>query len=372
MNNLKQTDDFFDKAIVNFLQSLDKKNFSEKDKIILFKEIAYLIKWGISLNEATNILQESTDNFALKDMASTIQIYLKRGMSLSYSLSRLPDYFNEWDIAVIKTGEASGKLAIVLESLAKEYEYTKEIKNKYIWAMIYPIMLLIISIIAVISLFTLVLPSIFSIADSFQNLELPRATRILRDLSEFLKIHWKSIAGSITAIWIIIWLFSTTEKWKKIWFSTLMQIPLIGKMTQYYYIVKFCRYMKLMNSSWMNYIQTFLLLKEILGISAYQDMLEEIINWLKEGKDIYTSIKNHRELIPADIAIMIKVGEQTANLDESLNNVLQMYESELDIKINRLSKVIEPIMLIGMWGIVVIIAYAVFWLILHIMEWVWL
>ncbi len=360
--------DFLDNIIINFLQSFDKRNFSQKDKIILFKELSYLMKWWVSLNEATNILQQSTDNFALKDMVRTIQTYLKKGMPLSFALWRLPDYFDEWDVAVIKTGEASGKLPTVLSSLAAEYEYTGEIKNKYIWAMIYPVILFIVAVVAVISLFMLVLPSIFSIADSFQTIDLPWTTQMLRNFSTFLENNWKWILRTIW-IAIIVWgFFFSTEKGKKIWFGLLLQIPLVGKMTQYYYIVKFCRYMKLMNAAGMSYIQTFLLLKDILGIPAYQDMLENVISWLKEGKDIYSSIKHERDLLPADVAVMIKVGEQTASLDQSLKNVLSMYEWELNVMINRISKVIEPIMLIWIGWIVVIIAYAVFGLILQIME----
>lgn len=368
MENKIKKNDIFDTMIIRFLQSFDKRNFSQKDKILLFKELSYLLKWGVSLNEATIILQQSTDNFALKDMVKTIQSYIKRGMQLSFALWRLPDYFNEGDVAVIKTGEASGKLPNVLASLASEYEYTNDIKNKYVGAMIYPVILLLVAIIAVISLFSLVLPSIFSIADSFQNLELPRATQMLRNISIFLENNWKWIIRTIWWIGIILWLLLSTDKWKKFWFNILLQIPLIGKMTQYYYVVKFCRYMKLMNSAWMNYIETFKLLKDILGIPAYQDMLENIITGLKEGKDIYSSIKYERDLLPADVAVMIKVGEQTANLEQSLKNVLTMYEWELNVYINRLSKIIEPIMLVGIWWIVVIIAYAVFGLILQIME----
>jgi type II secretory pathway component PulF len=341
----------------------------QKDKIILFKEFSYLLKWGVSLNEASNILIQSTDNFALRDMVKTIQSYLKKGMPLSFAIGRLPDYFNEGDIAVIKTGEASGKLPIVLAALATEYEYTNDIKNKYVGAMIYPVILLLVAIVAVISLFSLVLPSIFSIADSFENIQLPRATQMLRNISLFLENNRKELLRTIWWIGIIGGFLLSTDKGRKFWFSLLLQIPLIGKMTQYYYVVKFCRYMKLMNSSGMSYIETFQLLKDILGIPAYQDMLENIILWLKEGKDIYSSIKHERDLLPADVAVMIKVWEQTANLNQSLENVLTMYESELNVSINRLSKIIEPIMLIWIGWIVIVIAYAVFGLILQIMEW---
>jgi type II secretory pathway component PulF len=361
-----------DKFIGDILQSLDKRSFWQKDKILLLKEFSYLLKWGVSLNDASKILQESTDNFALKDMAKTIQIYLQKGLSFSWSLSRLPDFFDEGDISIMKAWEESWRLPEVLASLAQEYEYNNEIKNKYIGAMIYPVILLIVAIIAVISLFSMILPSIFSIADGFEGLDLPWTTEMLRNMTNFLQGNWQSIVRTVIGLWAVIGILSSTDKGKKIWFDIILQIPLIGKMTQYYYVVKFCRYMKMMNSSGISYVKTFQLLKDILAIPIYKDMLDNLVAGLKEGKDIYSLIKTETTLIPPDVAIMIKVGEQTANLEQSLTNVLAMYENELDVSINRLSKVIEPIMLIWIWWVVVIIAYAVFGLILQIMEWTWM
>ena len=126
--------------------------------------------------------------------------------------------------------------------------------------------------------------------------------------------------------------------------------------------------MKLLLSSGLNYLQTFQLLKEILWIPAYQEMIQHIIDGLNKGETIYAWLENATDLIPSDVAVMVKVGEETANLPVSLDNVLQMYEGDLNILIERLAKVIEPIMLIFIWWVVVVIALGVFGLILQIMQ----
>lgn len=357
-----------DGMIVSTLQSMDRGSFWTKDKILFFKEVAYLLTGWVSLVEAMNIIGKSSDNYALKEISRNILAFLRRGKSFSYALNRLPDYFDQWDYTIVKAGEMSGNLPMILQSLASEYVYVKDIKNKYVGALMYPAILIVVSIVAVFALFLLVLPSIFSIADSFQNLQLPWITRALNDTSVFFQTQWKLMLGVVAGLSLVGWVFFSTEAGKKTWFSILLGIPLIGKMTKYFYLVKFCRYTKLMMSAWMNYIQTFSLLRDILGIAAYQHMIERVITWLGKWETIYDTLQYETNLIPSDVSVMIKVGEETANLSNSLENVLKMYEEDLNTLIMRSSKIIEPIMLIFVGWIVVVIALGIFGLILQIME----
>ncbi|MDR2541136.1 MAG: type II secretion system F family protein [Candidatus Peribacteria bacterium] len=144
---------FIDNSIKNVLKSQDKANFSGKEKILFYKELVYMMKGGVSLMGAMDIILHSSENYAIKSVAAEISTYLNKGKELSYAISRLPEYFDEGDAAIIKTGEATGNLPAVLQSLADEYAYLNEIKQKYIGAMIYPVALIIISVIAVIYLF---------------------------------------------------------------------------------------------------------------------------------------------------------------------------------------------------------------------------
>lgn len=361
-----------DDVIVSALQSMDKKSFGTKDKILFFKEAAYLLKWWVSLLNAMKLIGETSENYAVKEIARSVSAYLVKGKSFSYALNRLPDYFDTGDYSLVKTWEMSWELPMILHSLSSEYVYSQEMKNKYIGAMLYPIILIVIAIVAVFALFLLVLPNIFSIADSFQNLQLPWITRALRDVSVFFQTQWKTILGTVVWLWLVGWVFFSTATGKKAWFNILLSIPLIGKMTRYFYLVKFCRYMKLMLNAGMSYLQTFQLLRDILWIAAYQDMIERVLQGLNKWENIYSVLQYETDLIPSDVSVMIKVGEETANLSNSLDNVLTMYEEDLTTIVSRSSKIIEPVLLIFVWGIVVVIALGIFWLILQIMEGAWM
>ena len=357
-----------DGMIVSTLQSMDRGSFGSKDKILFFKEVSYLLSGGVSIVEAMNIIGKSSDNYALKEISRNILAFLRQGKSFSYALNRLPDYFDQGDYTIVKAGEMSGNLPMILQSLASEYMYVKDIKNKYVGALMYPAILIVVAIVAVFALFLLVLPGIFSIAESFNNLQLPWITRALNDTSVFFQTQRKVILWSLAWLGLVWGVFFSTEVWKKTWFSLLLNIPMIGKMTKYFYIVKFCRYTKLMMNAGMNYIQTFQLLRDILGIPAYTNMIERVLVGLGKWETIYATLQYETDLIPSDVSVMIKVGEETANLSNSLDNVLKMYEEDLNTIIMRSSKIIEPVMLIFVGGIVVVIALGIFGLILQIME----
>ena len=359
---------WIDRFIVEFLESKDKSSFRGSDKIFFFRELAYMLKWWVWLVKAVGVISQWTDNYAVREIAKLINEYLSTWKSLSYAMDRLPDYFDEWDCNVVKAWEKSWNLVTVLDSLAQEYEFITEIKNKYVWALIYPIILVIFAVVAVVALFGFILPSVFDLAIWISTSELPFATRLMKWISDFLVNNWRLLMWILLWILLFCWLYFSTEKWKRTWFNFLLSVPLIGKMTKCYYLVRWCRYMRLMLKSWMNYIETFKTLRDVLWIPAYQEMIERVLWWLQKWSNIYDSLKDEKALIPTNVSVLIKVWEETANLEGSLLNVLNMYQEELNVTINSLSKVLEPIILVGIGIIVVLVASGVFWLIFQIME----
>lgn len=372
MQNQKEKElKWIDKIIKSVLYEIDRWRFGSKEKIIFLKELSYLISWWISLSQAMDIIEKSSDNYAVKNLSKSINLYLLKWKELSYAFSRLPDFFDERDYSITKAWEKSWNLVSTLKALSDEYSYMNEIKNKYITALSYPIILIIISIISIVALFAFVLPGIFEIANSFENMQLPTITIILKEIADWTKENRKSIIRITISIITLSLIFLSTDTWKKTRFSILLKIPLFGEMTKYYYLIKRCRYTKIMLQSWMNYIETFQILRDILNIPLYQTMIENTLLWLQKWESIYDTIKDQTYLIPNNVSALIRVWEETAKLEESLDNILKIHEEELNNNINHLAKVIEPIILIFIWLVVVLIALWVFWLILQIMEWVW-
>ena len=359
--------DDIEKTILSFMGTLDKGSFSAKDKVLFYKELVYMLKGWLSILQAVEVIRKETTNNAVRNICWTLMHYLNEGKSFSYSIGRLTEYFDEWDSAIIKTWESTGNLDVVLHELADEYEYINQIRNKYISALIYPAFLIVGSIAAVLFLFSSVLPGILDMF-SDQMDKLPLITRVLKSISDFCVQYWKTILIILWVGSIVAWIYSTTEQGKKKFSWMMLNAPLIWGMTRTYYLIKWAKYMKLMIGSWLDYVQTFRLLREILGIPAYQDMIENVMAWLQIWKTIYASISTETSLIYPSVATMIKVWEETACLEDSMQNVINMYQDELDNQINAFSKMLEPIILIFMWVIVALVASWIFWVVFTVME----
>ena len=359
--------DEVEKTILSFMNTLDKGSFSAKDKVLFYKELVYMLKGWLSILQAVEVIKKETTNNAVKNICSTLMHYLNEGKSFSYSLGRLTEYFDEGDSAIIKTWESTGTLDVVLQELAEEYAYINAIKNKYISALIYPAFLIVASIAAVLFLFSSVLPGILDMFTDQMD-KLPLVTRVLKSMSDFCVLYWKDILIILGVGALLAWIYSTTEQGKKNFSTMMMNIPLVGKMTKTYYLIKWAKYMKLMISSWLDYVQTFRLLRDILDIPAYQDMIEDVMAGLQLWKTIYASVSAHPKLIYPSVATMIKVWEETACLEDSMQNVINMYQDELDNQINAFSKMLEPIILIFMWVVVALVASGIFWVVFSVME----
>ena len=356
-----------EKTIVNFISNMDKSSFSAKDKIFFYKQLVYMLKGWVSILQAVDTIRRSTSDYALKTIATSLAYYLNEGKSFSYAIGRLPEYFDESDSAIIKTWESTGNLDVVLQELADEYEYINTIKNKYKSALTYPCILIVIAVAAVLYLFSSVLPNILDMfADQMDKL--PVITRVLKSISDFCMNYRQTILIVMATVWIVLGIYWTTEHGKKTFSTMMLTMPLVGKMTKTYYLIKWAKYMRLMIWSWLDYLQTFRLLRGVLDVPAYQEMIENTMAGLQIGKTIYSSLESQTHLIYPNVAVMIKVWEETARLEDAMQNIINMYQEELDTSISQFSKLLEPIILIVMWVVVALVASGIFGVVFAVME----
>lgn len=358
----------FDNLIKEYIAYKDKWSFGSKDKILLFKELSHLLKWWVGISESLSIISKNTDNYALRDITNTLQEQIMQGKSLSNALLKFPSQFDDTDISTIQSGESSGNLDIVLSMLWSEYAYLSTLKKKFIWALTYPIVLITVAFWAVVALFVYVLPAIFEIANQFDAQELPWVTRQLKSFSEFLATNGLNIAGIIAFLCFTLFVVLSTESGQKRFFQLLYNIPVLWKMIQAYYLIRFSRYMKILLWSWINYRNIFKMLKNVIPNPIFTPLFDKTIAWLERWQDIYDCIKDDTTLIPTTVSALIKVWEKTASLWQTFDTIISIYQEELDHYISNLSKLIEPIMLVFVGGIVIMIALGVFWVIMNIMD----
>lgn len=334
--------------------------FSIKDKVFFLKELSYLLKGWLSIPVALETIKNNTEKELVQYVCDTIFSMVKKWETLSRSLTVLDKYFTEWDIKIISAWESIWELPKILKQLADEYEELYLIKMKYITAMMYPAILILIIVLALYVIFSLILPWFINIISSFHWVDLPLSTRTLIVINNFLQKNWWTLFMFIIIFFIIIWLFLSTGEWKRFLISLLMKLPIIWKIYKLYYIVFFLRYFSLLIYSWLPINKVFLHLKWVIDNPYYKDMCNEILEHINRWESFVDVLKNYTYIIPSDVVVLLKVWEETANLQESASNAISLYEEEFNKIIDNLSKVIEPILIVVIWGIVWFVAISIF------------
>ncbi len=357
-----------DKLILKFIQLTENQKITSKDKIFLFRQLAYLVAGGVSITDALQVIWSNTDKFSIKYNTALIYDYIKSWESFSKSLSRIPKYFDETDISIIRSGESTGNLTTVLHHLANEYEFINDIKSKYISAMIYPSILLTLSIAAVGFLFTFVLPSIFELVQNVEGAQIPGYTLAIMAMTNFVVNYNIYILLSIAIFVLFFGLWISTNRWYRIFFEWIIWLPWIGPIVRNYHMVKFFRYMKLMYSSWISYLDIFFYLQKIMDNPTYTYHIENIIIGIRKGQTIYDNLKFAKIIIPGDAAALIQVWETTANIPNSIDNIINIYDKELKSALDNLNKIIEPVMVVLVGCVIGLIAGSVFGIIGAIMD----
>jgi len=181
-------------------------------------------------------------------------------------------------------------------------------------------------------------------------------------------LHRLNIVIAVLVAIIVISVYCSTEQGRRNMYRLVLNLPIVGSMTRAYYLIKWSRYVKLMIGSGMDYVETFRLLRDVLKIPLYQTMIENILADISLGKPLHEPIRKHPDIVPSNVAVLIKVGEETANLENAMKNIIDIYQEELDNSIKNFSKAIEPLILVVVGALVMLIALGVFGLIFQVMD----
>ncbi len=343
-------------------------SFRLKDKIFFFKELAYLLWWWVSIPVTLETIKNNTENSKIKYICEQIFSTIKKWETLSRSLTVLDKYFNEWDVKIIASGEWIWELPKVLKQLADEYENLYMIRTKYITAMIYPSILILIIVLALIIIFKLILPGFMNIIASFPNATLPASTQILVHVNSVIQNSGWSILIWFIILLTVLWLFLSTEEWTKFLNWMFIKIPMIWSIFRLYYIVYFLRYFSLLIYSWLPITKVFIHLKWVMKNPFYKDLCDDIIVNLNKWESFIPAMKKYTYIIPSDVIVLLKVWEETANLEESARNAIWLYEEEFNKIVDNLSKVIEPILIVFIWLIVWFVAISIFSVLISVLN----
>ncbi len=329
-----------------------------KTQIIEFtKQMATLLNSGIKLTEALSVLTLQTSDVRFRNALIDIRDRVVTGESFTDALSDYNDYFDVVYVSMVRVGEVTGTLGQSLTTIAGFMEKRQRVESKVLTAMIYPIVLILFCIVAILVLTTKVIPKIAEqIARTGQ--ELPWITRRLMDISYIMTSWWLLVV--IAAVIGIVWTlrkFLKTERGAYLRDKFILSLPLFGALIKQRVVARFASTLSTLLSSGLAMAESLRVVSEVTGNTLMKRAIHQARERILAGADIATPLRDSGVIDPA-IAHMVSVGEKSGELEKMLKSISDNLEASTDLVIERLSAAVEPLIIIIMAAIIGVIAYA--------------
>jgi len=329
-----------------------------KTQIIDFtKQMATLLNSGIKLTEALSVLTLQTPDVRFKNALSDIRDRVVTGESFTDGLRDYSDYFDVIYVSMIRVGEVTGSLGKSLSTIANFMVKRQRVESKVMTAMIYPIVLIIGCIIAVLILTTAVIPKIGEqIRDTGQ--ELPWITQQLMNVGYVLKSWWLVVViAALVAVVSAVKRFLSTPRGAYLRDKFVLSLPLFGPLIKQRVVARFASTLSTLLSAGLAMAESLRVVAEVTGNSLMKRAIEQSRERILAGADIATPLRDSGVIDPA-IAHMVTVGEKSGELEIMLKNISEDLESSTDVVIERLSAIVEPLIIVAIAIVIGIIAIA--------------
>lgn len=345
-----------DRSIFPFLSKLFYR-IPRKDIGVFVRSLGTLLGANIPLDTAITDVWEQTGNRYLKNIVAEMKAGIIEGKTLSAVFGEHKDIFPPVYESMIRVGEATGSYEEILNRLADMEEKNADLKNKGFNALFYPIIMVVISIGVVLFLLTFVVPMIEEIFINM-NAELPFITRFVLGVSDFLEKFLPIIILLVFTGIFFLYRYIETDEGRMKKDTIILKIPYFGDLFRKIIVNRFAQNLGALLSSNVPLLTSIEIVADTVGNELFKKELKDSIDDIKEGSSFKDSIKNSK-ILPHLVRGMIAAGESTDRISELLLKVAVMMESEVDISIKRLTTLLEPLMIIGLGGMVFVILLAI-------------
>lgn len=338
------------------------------DISVATQQLATLVKAGIPLVEALTALIEQTEQPELKAAFTTARDKVNEGTSFADALREHPKYFSNLYVNMVAAGEASGTLETVLARLAGFLDAQVRLEGKVRGALAYPIVMLILSLLIITLMMVVVVPKVKNIFEGFGE-GLPWYTEVLIFVSDMFTNYWYILA---TILGLSIYGFrrwKASEEGAAKWDRFILRIPLVGKLLLMVAVSRFSRTLGTLLKSGVPIISAMTITKNVLENRELMDVIDLAKESVAQGDGFSRPLKASGKFPPM-VVHMIAIGERTGQLEEMLENVADAYDQQVEVKVEAMSAVMEPLIIVFMGGIVGAIAAAILMPLLQINDFV--
>lgn len=321
------------------------------------RQMASLLQAGIPLAEALRMIIEQAPDKKIESTFRDIREKVTQGVPLGDAVLQHPAYFTPLYSNMLKAGESAGSLDQVMLRLAGFLQNSTRLQNKVGAALIYPGVMVVVGIVVVSILMTFVVPEVTKLIRG-KGQELPLPTRILVTVSDFLVDYWLLVMIGALLLVILFQLFINGDKGRLIWDRFKLSLPVFGDLMKKQSVARFSTTLATLLRSGVPALQAIDVTKAVVDNKILQNALQDVHDHVLEGTDISTPMKLSKAF-PPTVSYMVGVGEQAGNLEEMLERVAASYDEEVDLATQKLTSVIEPLIIVVLAVIVAGIVIAI-------------
>lgn len=321
-----------------------------KDIAIFCRQFYTMLDAGVTINSALSILSNQITNAKLREAVRVVEEDVKKGVTLSEAMAKHEGVFPSLLITMIEAGEVSGNLDEIMLRMSTHFEKENKINNKVKGAMTYPAILSVVCVLVVIFLITYIMPTFMDMFNEAGTV-LPISTKMLIAISNFIGAHYIAIIITLTIITVALSYYAKTEHGKYTVSTLKLKIPVIKTLNEKIIVSRFSRTLSTLLASGVSIGQALEIISGIVGNKLASDALINIRERVFRGEGLNTPIRDSK-IFPEMLAVMVKIGEETGNLDDILEKTADFYDEEVEIAIQTATTLIEPTLIIVM-GVVV-------------------
>ncbi|MGZ3650937.1 MAG: type II secretion system F family protein [Bdellovibrionota bacterium] len=345
-------------SVFNKDMSFFGSGVKDTEVAIMTRQLAVMVSSGVPLLQAFDILQQGEKNPRLKKALIDIQDQISAGSPLWEAMSKQKDIFNHLYVYLVRAGEMGGALDLILNRLAKYLDDNVRLVRMVKGAMVYPAAVSVVGFGVTFGLLTFVVPQFESMIAASGG-ELPYLTKVVINISHFCSSYFLYIIGIIVGGGTFFMRTIKTPEGKKLWDRFLLGLPLFGDLLIKGATARFSRTLGTMLTSGVNLIDAIEICKMTMDNTVIEEALARVKEEISAGKTIALPLAQAK-VFPGMVIQMINVGENTGTLDQMLIKVADFYEAEVEAIVGSLSKLIEPLVLVVLGGIVAFILIAMY------------
>jgi len=338
------------------------------DIALMTRQLSTLIGAKIPLFESLSALIEQVEKEGLRRALTNIRDQVREGTSFATALETHPKLFSGMYVNMVRAGEASGTLEGVLDRLTTFMESQSQLQGKIMAALAYPILMMIIAAVLISVLMVAVVPKVTAIFQSM-NRALPWYTSLLIAVSKAAAGYWWLIGSGVVIGIVLFRRWKSRPVGKLVWDTFVLRMPIFGKLFQMVAIARFARTLGTLLAAGVPLLQAMGIVRTVLGNAALEKVVEQATGSIREGESIAEPLKRSKRFPPM-VTHMIAIGEKSGQLEEMLDSVADAYDKAVETRVQMLTSLLEPLIIVFMGGAVAFIAMSILFPLIQMSEFV--